>query len=224
MLTRSSPGILIVLLALSATSLRAETDLAGQASFLVGVPREAFDQVVGTGYGLEGHAFLAAKGRPIGLRLQASFLVYGSETIVVPFPGTGGRVGAEIVTDNWIGSFAAGPELVARHGRIRPYVTTLVGFSYFATTSSFRGDPSPQAAYTTNFDDWTLRWSVAGGLLVPVGSSLAVDVGVGYVWNDSVSYLAEGDIQDDGRGGAVFVPHHGRAELLQFTIGVAGGF
>jgi len=215
--------VIALLAGLLAPSAARATDLVGGAAFLVGVPQGDFDRAVDTGYGLQAHALLTPSGKPFGLRIEGSFLIYGSETFVAPFAGTGGRVGLEVTTDNWIGSFAVGPELAVRSGAIRPYAHALVGLSYLATTSDLRNgiEPFPVAS-STNFDDTTFRWSAGGGLNIPVSRSIAIDIGAAYVSNDHVSYLTEGDIHDDGHGGAVFTPRRSQANLVQFTIGVTG--
>jgi opacity protein-like surface antigen len=218
-------GLLLLAGTLAPGTALAETDLIGGATFLTGAPRGAFDGVVGYGYGLEGHALVTPASGPFGLRVQGSFLVYGHERIVVPFSGTRGRVGLDLTTDNWIGSFALGPQLVARSGPVRPYVYGVGGLSYFATTSEVRSEDSILAvARTTNFDDVTFRWSVGGGVNIPVSRTVALDLGVAYVSNDRVSYLAEGDILDDGSGGALFTPRRSEANLVQFTVGFSGGW
>ena len=218
-----TPLGIALLAGLLAPSAASATDLVGGASFLAGVPQGDFDRAVGTGYGLAAHALLTPAGKPFGLRIEGSFLIYGSETFVVPFAGTGGRVGLEVTTDNWIGSFGVGPELAARSGAIRPYAHALVGLSYLATTSDLRNGTEPfPVASSTNFDDTTFRWSAGGGLNIPVSRSIAIDVGAAWVSNDTVSYLTEGDIRDDGQGGAIFTPRHSRANLVQFSIGVTG--
>jgi len=215
----------LLALTLWPASVFAETDLLGGAALLVGSPRGPFDEVVGTGWGLEGHALLTPAGRPFGLRIDGAFLVYGSETITVPFSGTGGRVGLDVTTDNWIGSLSVGPELTARSGPVRPYVHALAGVAYFATTSEVKGRGGAfPLARSTNFDDSTFRWSVGGGVNLAVGRRVAVDVGLAWVSNDRVSYLAQGDIQDDGHGGVVVEPRRSRVDLVQLTIGVTGGW
>jgi opacity protein-like surface antigen len=221
-LLKRALGIALLAWLPAPTAARA-TDLVGGASFLVGVPQGDFDRAVDTGYGLQAQALLTPSGKPFGLRIEGSFLIYGSEHFIAPFAGTGGRVGLEVTTDNWIGSFGVGPELAVRSGAVRPYVHALVGLSYFATTSDLRNGVEPfPVASSTNFDDTTFRWSAGGGLNIPVSRTIAIEVGAAYVSNDHVSYLTEGDIHDDGHGGAFLTPRHSRANLVQFTIGVTG--
>src|SRR5512143_129641 len=123
-LAKTTVGIAL-LVGLMAPSAASTADLIGGAAFLVGVPQGDFDRAVDTGYGLQAHALLTPSGKPFGLRMEGSFLIYGSEHFVTPFAGTGGRVGLEVTTDNWIGSFGAGPELAVRSGTVRPYVYAL---------------------------------------------------------------------------------------------------
>lgn len=218
-------GVLLAAAALASGTASAETDLLLGATFLVGAPSGTFDVVVGTGFGLEGYALVTPPRAPYGLRLEGSFLVYGHERTVLAYPGTGGRVGVDLTTDNWIGSLGLGPQLMAREGPVRPYVRVLAGVSYFATTSELQsGDGIYIVARSTNYDDLAFRWSAGGGVNIPVSHSIAIDLGVAWASNGRVSYLTEGDIQDDGHGGAVLNPRHTSASLVQFTFGLSGGW
>jgi opacity protein-like surface antigen len=215
----------VLLCSLLPVSAFAETDLIGGGAFLVGVPQGDFDKAVGTGYGLEGHAVITPAHRPYGLRVEGSFIIYGSETFTIPFPGTGGRVGLDETTDNWIGSLVLGPQLMARSGPVRPYVHALAGLAYVATTTEIRDENDfSSVASSTNYDDVGFRWSLGAGVAVPLGRSAALDLGAAYVGTESVRYLAEGDIHDDGHGGIQFTPRQSQVSLLQFRIGVTAGW
>jgi opacity protein-like surface antigen len=167
-----------------------------------------------------GHA-LWAPGRVFGLRLDGSFLIYGSETVPRPFRGTGGRVGLSVRTDNWIGTLALGPQLMARSGRVRPYANAFAGVSYFSTTSELLGpDELSVLASTTNHDDATFAYGGGAGVLFGLGSGeWALDLGARYVANGRVSYLAEGDLVEDRRG-ARFSPRRSEAETVEVRLGV----
>ena len=66
---------------------------------------------------------------------------------------------------------------------------------------------------------------MGGGLLIPVSGSLAIDVGVQYVGNGTVRYLAEGDLlPSPGGDPPVIVPRQTEANLLTMTVGVSFGF
>ena len=178
-----------------------------------------------------GNVVFTPGGGPFGIRFQTGGVVYGSREIPVPVPGTGGLVTEDLSTDNWLLNVGLGPQVMARSGPVRPYAYALAGFGYFATDTSFGngydyyGDPS-----TTNYDDWTFAWSAGAGLLIPVSRSLAIDVGVQYVGNGTVRYLAEGDLRPSPEG----VPardrpasdrgqppdHHGRSELRVLILSV----
>ena len=115
---------------------------------------------------------------------------------------------------------------MARSGPVRPYAYALAGFGYFATDTSFGngydyyGDLS-----TTNYDDSTFAWSAGAGLLIPVSRSVAIDVGVQYVGNGTVRYLAEGDLRPSPGGAPpVIVPRQTEANLLTITVGITFGY
>jgi hypothetical protein len=181
-----------------------------------------FGRAAGEGFGLSGH-FVAAPGSgPLGLRVQLAGLGYGSETVPAgSFPGTS-RVHLEVETDNWYFNLVAGPQLMKRSGPVRPYVNVLGGFSYFSTISGIRGDHDALPfAQTTNFDDVTLAWSAGGGLIVPLGRSVGLDLGARYLGNSTVDYLAEGDLFEDEDGTLVIAPRRSRANVLELTLGVS---
>ena len=88
-----------------------------------------------------------------------------------------------------------------------------------ATATTTTGSTS-----TTNYDDTTFAWSAGAGLLIPVSRSVAIDVGVQYVGNGTVRYLAEGDLlPSPGGAPPVIVPRKTEANLVTITLGVTFG-
>lgn len=190
---------------------------------LVGSPSGEFGKQVGTGGGLHGHAVYATGGGVLGLRLDGSLFLYGSETVRVPVSRNLRRISTEVVTDNWVAHLAAGPQLMAPSGRVRPYANAFAGVSYFSTTSEAT-DPYLLApvAVSTNFDDYAFCWGGGGGVLLPLGRGrVSLDIGARYERNGRVSYLAKGDIRDDGAGGISFHPRRSRADIVEFRVGVS---
>jgi opacity protein-like surface antigen len=198
----------------------------GGGGLLIGIPLGEFADATDEGFGVVGNVVFTPRGGPFGIRLQTGGLVYGSRTIGVSVPGTGGLVTEDLTTDNWLLNAGIGPQFMARSGSVRPYAYALAGFGYFATETSFGhgydyyGDNS-----STNYDDWTFAWSAGAGLLIPVSRSLAIDVGVQYVGNGTVRYLAEGDLRPSPEGvPPVIVPRTTEANLLTITIGITFGY
>ena len=198
----------------------------GGGGLLIGIPLGEFANATNEGFGVAGNVVFTPGGGPFGVRLQTGGLVYGSRTIHTPVPGSGGLVTADLTTDNWLLNAGIGPQVMARSGSVRPYAYALAGFGYFATETSFGhgydyyGDNS-----STNYDDWTFAWSAGAGLLFPISHSVAIDVGVQYVGNGTVRYLAEGDlVPAPGVGTPVIVPRHTDANLLTITVGVSFGY
>jgi opacity protein-like surface antigen len=192
-----------------------------------GAPTGYFGNVVGAGLGFSGHLLLMPSPGPFGLRCELSYLEYGSETFAVPIAGTSGRVDQEVTTSNAIGRFAVGPQLMARSGSIRPYVYATVGTSDFFTMSSLRtlnGDYDDYSTVDTlNYEAWTFSYGVGGGVQFAVARKVFLDLGVRYVASPGATWLAEGDLVDEGTGMAVPYPRHSPANLLEVTFGVSFG-
>jgi opacity protein-like surface antigen len=204
---------------------RALSEWLGGGGLLIGIPLGDFADATDEGFGVAGNVVFTPGGRSFGIRFQTGGVIYGSREFHVPVPGTGGLVTDDLSTDNWLLNVGVGPQVMARSGPVRPYAYALAGFGYFATETSFGngydyyGDSS-----TTNYDDWTFAWSAGAGLLIPVSRSLAIDVGVQYVGNGTVRYLAEGDLLPSPSGApAVILPRETAANLFTITIGITFG-
>jgi len=189
-----------------------------------GAPTGYFGQMVGSGWGAGGSLGWQPGHGPLGLRGEASFLVYASESWDVLLAGTGGRITGEITTSNWIGRLAVGPQLTLGHGLVRPYAYATAGTSYFATTTSLSEDGCGECgASDTNYSDWTFSWSAGGGLLLRTGRYGYLDVGVRYIGNGTVSWLAEGDLVEDAQGIAQPHPRRSQANVVEVTFGFTVG-
>jgi opacity protein-like surface antigen len=217
----------LVLLVTSAASAQPappqRSEWLGGGGLLIGFPQGAFADATDTGFGMAGHAVFAPKGGPFGIRLQMGLLIYGSRTAHIPVPGTGGLITSDLTTDNWLLNAGAGPQLMVRSGPVRPYAYGLAGVGYFATDTTL-GQASSTSFNTTNYDDTTFAWSAGGGVLIPVSPTVQIDVGVHYVANGTVRYLAEGDLRPSPTGlPPVIVPRRTEANVVALTIGVSFG-
>jgi opacity protein-like surface antigen len=204
---------------------RRPSEWLGGGGLLITVPLGDFADATDEGFGVAGNLVFTPGGGPFGIRLQTGGVIYGSRDIQTPVPGTGGLVTEDLSTDNWLLNAGIGPQLMARSGPVRPYVYALAGIGYFATETSFGGYDSYGDHSTTNYDDTTFAWSVGAGLLIPVSRSLAIDVGVQYVGNGTVRYLAEGDlVPSPGGNPPVIIPRQTEANFLTITVGVSFGY
>jgi len=227
------PRVLVLLAALGIAETTASAQPAspkpsewlGGGGLLVGIPLGEFADATDEGFGVVGNVVFTPGGGPFGIRFQTGGLVYGSRKIPVAVPGTGGLITEDLSTDNWLLNVGVGPQVMARSGPVRPYAYALAGFGYFATDTSFgNGYDYYGGSSSTNYDDWTFAWSAGAGLLIPVSRSLAIDVGVQYVGNGTVRYLAEGDLQPSASGAPpLVVPRQTEANLLTITVGVSFG-
>ena len=202
-------------------------ELSFGGSFIVGQPLGDFADQVGTAYGLGGHMAWGRPGRALGLRLDATGLIYGSETRRVPVGQPELRQNVEVETTNGMATLGLGPQFVAPRGSIRPYLTAFAGFSYFNTDSTVREDPRfVPTAFSTNYDDTIFAYGGGIGILIPLGADksggLALDLGARFVGGGQVRYLAEGDLEDRPGGGVSFTPRETEANRIEFHIGLSG--
>jgi opacity protein-like surface antigen len=205
---------------------RQEPEWLGGGGLLIGIPLGEFGDATDEGFGVVGHIVFTPGGGPFGIRLQTGGVVYGSRKIATSVPGTGGLITQDLTTDNWLLNAGIGPQVMVRSGTVRPYAYALAGFGYFATDTSLGNGYSYDygSTSTTNYDDTTFAWSAGAGLLFPVSGTVAIDVGVQYVGNGTVRYLAEGDLRPSpGNAPPMFVPRKTEANLLTITIGVTFG-
>lgn len=217
----------IGLLAILAAEARADDfELTFGGAAVVGLPFGDFADQVGTPYGLGAHLNWGRPGRAFALRLEATGLVYGSETTRVPVGREGFRQSVEVETTNGMATLGLGPQLTRPRGAVRPYLAAFLGFSYFSTESTVRPDDRfVTTAASTNFDDTVFAYGAGVGLLIPLGrsqSGLALDVGARFVGGGKVRYLAEGDLEDARGGRVTFRPRHTEANRIEFRIGLSG--
>ena len=200
----------------------------GGGGVITSIPLGEFDDATDVGVGVSGNLAFTPGGGSLGLRLQVGGVLYGSRNVGAPMPGTGGLITQDLSVDNWLLNAGIGPQLVARSGAVRPYAYALAGLGYFATESVLQsGDTyyyDDVYRSTTNFDDTTFAWSAGAGLLIPVSGDMALDIGVQYVANGTVRYLAEGDLLPSPTGAPPrIVPRETEANLIQVTVGLTFG-
>lgn len=219
-------------------SARAEEPGAGfrfGGAAAVAAPTGELAQHVDVAGGLSGFALYGRRSSPFALRADAGWLLYGTHTLRRPVPGTEGRVLEDVATtDNWIAQAAVGPQLMATGGRLRPYVNAFGGVGYFATTSELvrprrsgtvvvpaLGGPGVLLAEdpfrtTTHLHDTIGSYGGGAGVLIALGrGGRALDLGVRYVANGRVRFLAEDDPLDA-------TPRRSQGRLIEFRVGLLG--
>ena len=195
----------------------------GGGGVLVGIPQGDFADATDTEVGLAGHVVFTPTRGPLGVRLQMGGLIYGSRDARVTIPGSGGLITEDLSTDNWLLNCGIGPQVMVRSGSARPYAYALAGLGYFATRTTLGHDDDGSFG-STNYDDTTFAWSAGAGLLIPLSQTVAIDVGVQYVGNGTVRYLAEGDLSPSPGGAPpVIVPRSTEANFVGITVGVTFG-
>lgn len=204
---------------------RGEAGLEG----VLAVPVGEFADYVGLGGGVRGFGILYLDDQgTFGLRLDASWIVYGSTTVRRQLSPTIPFVDVDVTTENGIGSFGLGPHVMLGHGTVRPYLRGSVGLSYFATTTSVEGtrDTEPFAS-STNFDDTTFALIGGGGLRVVVAEArshpISLDVGATYMRHGETEYLREGGLRETPGGGVEIEAIRSETSLATFHLGVTVG-
>ncbi len=167
-------------------------------SAIVGQALGDFADQVGTPYGLGGHVAWARPGKPFGLRLEVTGLIYGSETRQVPVGQPGLRQSLRWRPRTEWPRWASGPQFVASKARSGP--TSRPSRASRTSAPTRRSGPtwtSFPVAQSTNYDDTVFAYGGGLGILIPLGASksggLALDVGARFVGGGEVRYLAEGD-------------------------------
>lgn len=204
---------------------------APQFGFRLGaaVPLGQFNEFVGVGGQLDGSfLFNPLKGRDlVALRLDVTYVIYGSETHTVPLLPSTERILVDVTTNNNIVSVAVGPQITFPGRAVRPYIGGDVGFSYFFTESSASGSSSggEPFASTTNYDDFTAAFGGDAGLYISLSrrKAISLDLSLRYQHNATVRYLHEGSIQEQPDGSIRFTPNETPVDLLLLRVGIGLG-
>jgi hypothetical protein len=189
---------------------------------LLAQPTGVFGDYVGIGGGVAGHV-VWTPGGVLGLRADATYLIYGHETRWYPFLPL---VDVGVSTDNQIAGFQIGPQLTlgSRHAQL--YGFGQVGFSYFFTSSSVKGSADIQPfASTTNFDDFAFATSAGGGLRLQLSHGrvpVALDLGARFLHNSRARYLTEDGVSISGNT-IYYMPIESQTNLVIYSLGVTIG-
>ncbi len=195
------------------------------AAFLGAQPLGDFADSSGFGAGVTASATAWHRTTPLGLRFEFGGVVYGSRELSASVRSGPNGYPLETTADNWFATFQVGPEFAKRSGPLRPYGFATVGASYFATSFETTTDLGMPVESFVTYDSWTFAARGGAGVLVPVGRSTTLDLGVRYLYNSEVKYLAEGDwvAGDNGRIGLVR-PRQSPVELFEFVVGIRFDF
>lgn len=208
---------------------------AGGLRLALIAPVGDFGDVVDFGIGAETHAlFHLVPSGLFSVRADLGILVYGSATheVCLAQP-VGCRFNVDLTTTNSIAHGYLGPQVALPLGPVRPYLNAGAGFSYFFTETAVEGrledgtdDDDDEDDGSGDFDDFGFGWVAGAGLAVPFrirGTTLSVDFGARFHFNDDVEYLIEDDVRPDLPGGFDFDPRRGDANFLAFLLGVSVG-
>jgi hypothetical protein len=164
-----------------------------------------------------------------GLRLNGTFLNYGSETKRVCLSSTVGcRIEVDLTTSNNIFLVGLGPELALPLGRSRIYGNGSIGFGYFSTDSEVKGSSQGDAFATTrNYGDGGFSWHGGGGFEIFLAEAsrtpISLDIGLSYQGNGRREYLTRGGITDLPDGSIQLDVKRSDANFLLWRLGVSLG-
>ena len=214
------------------TAQEAFANLEGEAfGYLnLAVPVGDFGQHVelGGGAGFGGVLFLG-ESRLAGLRAEGGFVIYGTATDTRRFSKTVPEVKVEVQTNNSIFTGGLGPQVYMGTGPIRPYIYGTVGFAYFATSTSVRGEhDDEEIASSTNFDDFQLSLTGGGGISVEVSGGqnpISLDLSASYQHNGLTKYGIGGDenIIRTWTDDVLYDPILSDANLMTYRVGMSVG-
>lgn len=187
-----------------------------------GQPHGEFENYVDFSYGIGGYfVFDLDRRARWGVRLDGSYLIYGSETVQRPLSHTIQRVWVDVTTRNQIITLFVGPQLTLGSGALQPYLNAGLGFSYFFTESGVSGTSDlEEFASSTNYDDFTVALASGGGLQVRLSRRVSLTFSAQYVHNGQVRYLREGSIHEAPDGSIWFRPIESETNLIVYQLGV----
>ena len=190
-----------------------------------GFPLGDFGSNADWGAGMGVGEVLFARVGWLGLRSEASFLIYGSEIGKDPNP----FVDVEQETTNWILAAGWGPQIYLGTGPIRPFAYGTVGFSAFVTTTSLSWiyEDLPIES-TINHSDFGWQFHGGGGLSIEVEGGkhpLYINLSASYRYNGWTSYLANGtdNLRRLPDGDWVADPIESDANLMSYSLGLRTG-
>ena len=194
----------------------------------VAIPVGEFGKHVELGGGVgTGVVLFLDPERRVGVRAEAGYIVYGSDTERHPFSRTIPLVELDMRTTNEILSAGVGPQIYLGTGKLRPFVYGTVGFAYFATTTTVEPVGSDiEIASTTNFDDFQLSLGAGGGIAAVIRDGenpLSLSLSASYQRNGLTKYLTGGtdDLHKLPRRGWVFRPKTSEANLITYRAGLS---
>jgi hypothetical protein len=194
-------------------------------SLQIGQAKGRFADYVNVGAGAGGYfLFQPVRGLPLGLRLGAMFLEYGSQTRRYPLvPG----IVVDVTTKNQIVQVALGPQLTVGRGMVQAYGFGAIGGSSFFTTSSVEGsDQNDQPfASTTNHNDGTFSSEAGGGIMIRLRRGrmpIVLDLGMRYLDNGRVTYVTKDRVSVIGNQ-LLVNPVDSEANLVIYHLGITVG-
>jgi opacity protein-like surface antigen len=220
----STMSLALAALALVASSASAARWEAG-GHLLVASPQGDFAQVVDDGFGLQ--AYGVGNFDPegwLGVRLDLGFVNYGSTSYTTPLTTTI-PVRVKVNTSNNIGMLGIGPQFSVPTGPIRPYAYGTIGLGLFFTNTSVTnlGDGSEIASDMPQ-SSATLAYSGGGGVRIPVGRTISIDLGAEYRTHSDAKYLTEGDLSQDIGGNIIVRERQSDANLALYRLGITYSF
>lgn len=206
------------------TSVPMSNRYAFGADLMMSNPRGEFKQNAGAGFGVDGHALLAAdKWGIAGMRLDLGIIRYGNDRHTYSC-GTFCRYDA--TTSNDIINLTVGAQLVMPRKAFLPYVGASYGLLWFTTDTRIETEDGSVSPYksTIKADDATDTFMLAAGFYIPmtVLSGFTASVGARYFVGGDAEYLASKSLQCSSGGSCMLQPRfHSQTDFVVYHVGLS---
>jgi hypothetical protein len=201
--------------------------------FVLGFPEEEFGEKVkntGLGFQIQGTLYTPTKEKPFTIGLDASYMIYGSESSSRPLSETIPDVWVNVNRTNNIANFHLLFQLSPFAGDVRPYAEALFGGAYMFTTTKVESENSGADVFeSTNLDAFTWSYGGGGGMLIKLKSNLGsvktlfLDIKARYSYGSEAEYLKEGSVRIVN-GRALYDVQKSKTDLLTIQFGVVAYF
>lgn len=220
--------ILIFLLSISSTSLKAQFFIGG-AHVNLGIPTGRLKSEVDKTLfpTLSGIVLYEFYNQPFQIGMEIGYGVYGTQVVKRNdfYPGLNEEFRLRR-NNNYLSGMAVFRFLPSKSSRLTPYLEMQVGANYLYSRYKIR--PSifeEKVEVNKDMEDWGLGYKVGGGLLIPIPGSdfIKLDLRINYQDGDLMHFLTRKDTEynpSKGNGEFEYTPRNSPLQLINASIGI----